>query len=315
MRLAHARPLEFDPYRAEKRGPERELTGGESAVQTIRDQRQLGSALVALRAGGKRVALVPTMGALHPGHLSLVAEAKRQADRVVATIFVNPMQFGEGEDLDRYPRQEKEDAKALEQAGCDLLWAPTPEQMYPAGFSTRVSVAGLTTRWEGEARPGHFDGVTTVVAKLLNAVRPEVALFGEKDFQQLAVIRRMVADLDMGAEIVAVPTMRDGDGLALSSRNAYLSPDERIRATTLSKALEQAADSIEQGQPVNGAIQDARRALNDAGFAPIDYVALVDEASLEPLHSPAGRMRLIAAATMGKTRLIDNVPVDSPQQG
>jgi pantoate--beta-alanine ligase len=255
------------------------------------------------------------MGALHPGHLSLVAEAKRQADRVVATIFVNPMQFGEGEDLDRYPRQEKEDAKALEQAGCDLLWAPTPEQMYPAGFSTRVSVAGLTTRWEGEARPGHFDGVTTVVAKLLNAVRPEVALFGEKDFQQLAVIRRMVADLDMGAEIVAVPTMRDGDGLALSSRNAYLSPDERIRATTLSKALEQAADSIEQGQPVNGAIQDARRALNDAGFAPIDYVALVDEASLEPLHSPAGRMRLIAAATMGKTRLIDNVPVDSPQQG
>ena len=284
-------------------------------MQTIREQRQLGSALVALRAGGHRVALVPTMGALHRGHLSLVEEAKRRADRVVATIFVNPLQFGEGEDLDRYPRQEKEDARALEQYGCDLLWMPTPEQVYPAGFSTKVSVAGLTSRWEGEARPGHFDGVTTVVAKLFNAVRPDIAVFGEKDFQQLAVIRRMVSDLDMGVEIVAVPTAREGDGLALSSRNAYLSEDERARAVALPKALNAAADAIEDGQPVNAAIADARRALDDAGFAPIDYVALVDSATLEPLQSPAENMRLIAAATIGRTRLIDNVPVDAQKQG
>ena len=284
-------------------------------MQTIREQRQLASALVALRAGGHRVALVPTMGALHRGHLSLVEEAKRRADRVVATIFVNPLQFGEGEDLERYPRQEKEDVRALEQAGCDLLWMPTPEQMYPAGFATKVSVAGLTSRWEGEARPGHFDGVTTVVAKLFNAVRPDVALFGEKDFQQLAVIRRMVTDLDMGIEIVAVPTAREGDGLALSSRNAYLSEDERARAVALPKALNAAADAIEDGQSVNAAIADARRALDDAGFAPIDYVALVDSETLEPLQSPGENMRLIAAATIGRTRLIDNVPVDAQKQG
>ena len=284
-------------------------------MQTIREQRQLGSALVALRAGGHSVALVPTMGALHRGHLSLVEEAKRRADRVVATIFINPLQFGEGEDLERYPRREKEDRQALEQAGCDLLWMPTPEQMYPAGFSTKVSVAGLTSRWEGEARPGHFDGVTTVVAKLFNAVRPDIAIFGEKDFQQLAVIRRMVADLDMGIEIVAVPTAREGDGLALSSRNAYLTEDERARAVALPKALNAAADAIEDGQPVNAAIADARQALDDAGFAPIDYVALVDSATLEPLQSRNENMRLIAAGTIGRTRLIDNVPVDAQKQG
>ncbi|HET9810422.1 MAG TPA: pantoate--beta-alanine ligase [Sphingomicrobium sp.] len=284
-------------------------------MQTIRERRQLGSALVALRAGGHRVALVPTMGALHGGHLSLVAGAKRQADRVVATIFVNPLQFGQGEDIERYPRQEKEDAKALEGAGCDLLWVPTAEQMYPPGFATTVSVAGLTRRWEGEARPGHFDGVTTVVAKLFATVRPDIALFGEKDFQQLAVIRRMALDLDLGVEIVAVPTVREGDGLALSSRNAYLSEDERARAIALPRALHAAAEAIENRKPVGPAIAEARRSMNDAGFAPIDYVALVDAETMEPLHSPAGTMRLIAAATIGRTRLIDNVPVDAPRQG
>jgi pantoate--beta-alanine ligase len=284
-------------------------------VQSIRDIGQLVSALVALRAGGHRVALVPTMGALHAGHLALIEEAKRQADRVVATIFVNPLQFGESEDLDRYPRREKEDAKALEQAGCDLLWMPTPEQMYPAGFSTNVSVAGLSRRWEGEVRPGHFDGVATVVTKLLNAVRPDVAVFGEKDFQQLAIIRRLALDLSLGVEIVGLPIVRDCDGLALSSRNAYLSDDERVRAVTLPKALHAAADQIEDGKPVNGAIEEARQALDDAGFAPVDYVALVDETTLEPLRSAAGRMRMIAAATIGTTRLIDNVPVTTPQQG
>jgi len=284
-------------------------------VQTLRDMGQLGSALVAIRAGGNRIALVPTMGALHAGHLALVEEAKKQADKVVATIFVNPLQFGEGEDLDRYPRREKDDAKALEQAGCDLLWIPAPEQMYPTGFSTKVVVPGLGSRWEGEARPGHFDGVATVVTKLLNAVRPEVALFGEKDFQQLAVIRRLAIDLNLGATIVGVPTIRDDDGLALSSRNAYLSEDERARAVALPRALERAAETILDGAPVGQSLDQARQMLMDSGFSSVDYVALVDEATLEPLSEPFGRMRLIAAATIGGTRLIDNIPFRSGEQG
>lgn len=257
--------------------------------------------------------MVPTMGALHDGHLALVEEARRQADRVIASLFVNPLQFGEGEDLERYPRQEKEDGRALDRAGCDLLWIPTAEQMYPAGFSTTVSVSGLASRWEGKARPGHFDGVATVVTKLLNAVRPEVALFGEKDFQQLAVIRRLAIDLNLGAEILGVPTVRDEDGLALSSRNAYLSESERARAVALPSSLNAAAEAVEGGQPVGAAIEMARNALVEAGFSPIDYVALVDALTMEPLDHPAGRMRLIAAATIGSTRLIDNVPVVPPQ--
>ena len=278
-------------------------------MQSIRDKSRLASALVALRAGGKTIALVPTMGALHAGHLALVEEARRRADRVVATIFVNPLQVGAGEDLERYPRREKADPRALEAAGCDLLWMPATDEVYPAGFATSVTVAGLTERWEGEARPGHFDGVATVVAKLFNAVRPDVALFGEKDFQQLAVIRRMAADLDFAVEIIAVPTVRDEDGLALSSRNAYLSSDDRARAARLPAALDRAAQDIVDGKPVSEALDDARKALAEAGFA-IDYVALVDEATLEPVDRPAGRMRLIAAASVGGTRLIDNVPVE-----
>jgi pantoate--beta-alanine ligase len=278
-------------------------------VQTIRDIGQLGSALVALRAGGHRIALVPTMGALHAGHLALIEEAKSQADRVVATIFVNPLQFGEGEDLDRYPRREKEDARALEQAGCDLLWVPTPEQMYPAGFSTKVVVSGLSKRWEGEARPGHFDGVATVVAKLFTTVRPEVAVFGEKDFQQLAIIRRMTTDLNLGVQIVGFPTVRDENGLALSSRNAYLSDEDRARATALPRALERAAEEIESGVPVEHALDHGRHALYDAGFSVVDYFALVDQATLEPATEAAEGTRLIAAATIAGTRLIDNLPL------
>jgi len=282
-------------------------------VQTVRDQGQLASALVALRAGGKRIALVPTMGALHEGHLALIEDARRQADRVVATIFVNPLQFGEGEDLDRYPRQEREDMAALERAGCDLLWMPTPEQIYPAGFSTTVSVRGLSNRWEGEARPGHFDGVATVVAKLFNAVRPEAAVFGEKDFQQLSVIRRMTIDLNLPISIVGVPTVRDEDGLALSSRNAYLSDEERGRAQALPRALAEAAEGIAAGKDIGWALAEAKRTLGEAGFDPIDYVALVDPETLEPLSSSGGAMRLIAAATLGRTRLIDNLPVAAPK--
>jgi pantoate--beta-alanine ligase len=286
-------------------------------VQIIRRREELAPALAELRGRGEKIALVPTMGALHAGHIALVAEARQRAGRVAATIFVNPMQFGAGEDLDRYPRQETADAAMLEAAGCDLLWLPTVADIYPAGFATKIHVSGLSERWEGDARPGHFDGVATVVAKLLLTVRPIVALFGEKDFQQLAVIRRMAADLGLGVEIVGVPTMRDADGLALSSRNAYLSPDDRKRALALPNTLKAAHDAILSGEPVAAALTTARQKLEDAGFSIIDYFALVDAASLEPLDAPRGAMRLIAAATIGDTRLIDNIAVEtdaSPQR-
>ena len=279
-------------------------------MQSIREARQLTAALIALRAGGKSLALVPTMGALHAGHLALIEEARRKADRVVATIFVNPLQFGANEDLGRYPRQEEKDAAMLAEAGCDLLWLPAAEDMYPPGFATTVSVKGLSERWEGEARPGHFDGVATVVAKLLCAVRPDIALFGEKDFQQLAVIRRMAQDLQLGVEVLGVETVRDEDGLALSSRNAYLSADERGRAVELPRALNDAAEQIRSGVPVGEALAGAKERLKAAGFSRIDYVALVNALTLQPLDRPGGPMRLIAAAVIGSTRLIDNIPVD-----
>jgi len=261
------------------------------------------------RGAGERLALVPTMGALHAGHLALVTEGRKRADRVAASIFVNPAQFAAHEDLGRYPRQEEADAAMLEAGGCDLLWLPTVADVYPDGFATKVSVAGLSDRWEGEARPGHFDGVATVVAKLLLAVQPDVALFGEKDFQQLAVIRRMVMDLNIPVGIVGVPTVRDADGLALSSRNAYLSADERERATALPRALRAAAESIRSGENVADSLKAARAALGDSGFSKVDYLALVDAETLGPLDRPQGAMRLIAAATMGTTRLIDNLAV------
>ena len=255
------------------------------------------------------VAFVPTMGALHAGHMELVAEARKRADKVAASIFVNPTQFGEREDYGRYPRREADDAAMLEQAGCDLLWMPAAGDIYPDGFSTTVSVAGVSERWEGEARPGHFDGVATVVAKLLLAVRPDIALFGEKDFQQLAVIRRMVADLNLPVDIVGIPTVREADGLALSSRNAYLSDDERGRAVALPNALQAARAGIVNGQSVGAALQQAKQSLVEAGFLKIDYFALVDAATLEPLEAAKGDMRLIAAAVIGTTRLIDNIAV------
>lgn len=280
-------------------------------MQIIRDPRALTSAVKTLKEGGESLALVPTMGALHAGHMALITEAGKHADRVSASIFVNPMQFGAGEDLGRYPRQEEADAAMLEAAGCDLLWLPTSQQIYPEGFATSVRVAEVSERWEGEARPGHFDGVATVVAKLLVAVAPDFALFGEKDFQQLAVIRRMVADLGLPVEIVGVPTVRDTDGLALSSRNAYLSGDERSLALALPRGLEKARARIISGDPVGPVLAEAKQSLVDAGFLKVDYLALVDSATLEPLSIPHGEMRLIAAATIGGTRLIDNVRVVS----
>jgi pantoate--beta-alanine ligase len=273
-------------------------------VQIVRGGEELALARAEMTG---TLALVPTMGALHAGHIALVEEAKRRAEAVAATIFVNPAQFGPNEDFARYPRREEQDARMLEQAGVDLLWIPRAEDIYPRGFATSVHVSDVSERWEGEARPGHFDGVATVVAKLLLAVRPDVALFGEKDFQQLAVIQRMVADLGIGVEVAGVPTVRERDGLALSSRNAYLSRDERARASAFPAALEQARNAIRNGDAVESGLQAGRKSLLDAGISKIDYFALVDANTLEPLEQPEGEMRLIAAATIGGTRLIDNV--------
>ena len=276
-------------------------------MQTVRTSEELTRALTEMRGG--TLALVPTMGALHAGHMALVVEAKKRADKVVATIFVNPTQFNDKDDLARYPRQEADDARKLADAGCDLIWMPAVDDIYPQEFSTTVHVAGVSERWEGEARPGHFDGVATVVAKLLLSVMPDMALFGEKDFQQLAVIRRMAADLNIPVEIVGVPTVRDADGLALSSRNALLSADERQRAVALPTALKTAQEAIRDGSDIAGVLQEAKQSLVDAGFLRIDYVALVDAATLEPIDAPQGEMRLIAAAVVGSTRLIDNLPI------
>ncbi len=279
-------------------------------MQTIRELDALRNCVGAWQAAGDRIALVPTMGALHAGHMALVTEARRHADRVVTSIFVNPTQFGPNEDLDRYPRREAADAAMLESHGCDLLWAPEVATMYPAGFATNVSVRGVSETLCGAARPGHFDGVATVVAKLFGQVQPDVALFGEKDYQQLAVIRRMARDLDIAVDVVGVPTQREDDGVALSSRNAYLGPDERIAARALPRALGAAADSIAAGDPIAGALLEARRRLSEAGFTPIDYVALVDADTLQDVPVAKGSLRLLAAAWLGRTRLIDNLPLE-----
>jgi pantoate--beta-alanine ligase len=277
-------------------------------VQIVRSSEELARARGQLKRAGS-VALVPTMGALHRGHMALIEEGQRRADAVAVSIFVNPMQFAANEDLARYPRQEDEDAAMLEQAGCNLLWLPGVEDIYPQGFATTVGVSGVSERWEGAVRPGHFDGVATVVAKLLLSVRPDIALFGEKDFQQLAVIRRMVADLNVPVAIGGVPTVREADGLAMSSRNAYLTTEDRQRAVAMPRALETARDAIRGDAEVLVALEAAKKSLADGGFSRIDYVALVDAATLEPLDRPEGEMRLIAAALIGSTRLIDNLAV------
>jgi pantoate--beta-alanine ligase len=280
-------------------------------VQIIRG----GEDVTAARRGlSGTVALVPTMGALHEGHLALVGEAGRRAERVAVSIFVNPLQFGAGEDLGRYPRQEERDLALLAAEGVDLVWLPAVSDLYPEGFATSVRVAGVSERWEGAARPGHFDGVATVVAKLLIAVAPDVAVFGEKDWQQLAVVRRMVSDLGLPIDIAGLETVREPDGLALSSRNAYLSEDERRRAVALPIALREAAAALRDGRAVGEVLQGAIDALTAAGFGPIDYLALVDEATLEPVTVFGPSSRLIAAARIGTTRLIDNLAVAETSQ-
>jgi pantoate--beta-alanine ligase len=249
------------------------------------------------------------MGALHAGHMALVRRAKEEADHVIASIFVNPKQFGPNEDLASYPRHEAADAEMLEREGAALLWAPDASVMYPEGHRTAVTVSGVSEGLDGAARPGHFAGVATVVLKLFNQVQPDVALFGEKDYQQLAVIRRMTEDLDVPVRILGVPTQRDADGLALSSRNAYLSAEERKAARAFPRALVEAAQAIRDGTGVPEALAEAAAKLAAAGFSPIDYVALHDAATLEPLVRLDRPARLLAAAKIGRTRLIDNIEV------
>jgi pantoate--beta-alanine ligase len=279
-------------------------------VQIVRDIETLRQAVADLRGdSGGTIAFVPTMGALHAGHIALVTEGKRRADHVVASVFVNPRQFGANEDLSTYPRREAADAKMLDEAGCALLWAPDAEIMYPEGFATNVAVAGVSDGLDGAARPGHFDGVATVVLKLFNQVRPDIALFGEKDFQQLAVIRRLARDLDLAIDIVGVPTQRDADGLALSSRNLYLSEEERRAARALPRALGEAASAILGGAVVAEALAAAKEKLAKAGFDPVDYIELRDAETLEPVVLLERPARLLAAAKLGHTRLIDNLPV------
>jgi len=282
-------------------------------VQTVRQLDDLRAAIKLWKSEGQRIALVPTMGALHAGHMALVDAARRAGDRVVVSIFVNPRQFGANEDLARYPRKEAADSRMLADAGVDLLWMPPVEIVYPEGFATNVSVSGVSEVLEGAHRPGHFDGVATVVAKLFGQVRPDVALFGEKDWQQLAVIRRMTADLDLPVEVQSVPTQRDDDGLALSSRNAYLMPEDRARAIALPRALGAAERAIAEGADPEAALAQARETLAAAGFE-VDYVALADAGTLgDPL--PGRPARLLAAARIGGTRLIDNIPVKLNEQG
>lgn len=276
----------------------------------VRSTAELRALTVAWRATDQRVALVPTMGALHEGHLSLIRLARRQAPKVIVSLFVNPAQFGPEEDFQSYPRDEARDAQMLAAAGCDLLYAPSPAAIYPPGFATTVAVGGLTCFMEGAARPGHFSGVTTVVAKLIIQCAPHVAVFGEKDYQQLQVIRRLVADLDLPVEIIAGPIARDPDGLALSSRNAYLTTRQRVIAPTLNRALQVAASAMAAGTPAAVAEADARRILEVAGFDAVDYLEARSAGTLERLAGVVSvPARVLAAARLGGIRLLDNVPI------
>ncbi|RZK03174.1 MAG: pantoate--beta-alanine ligase [Novosphingobium sp.] len=282
-------------------------------MQTVDQLDPLRRAVEGLRADGP-VALVPTMGALHEGHLTLVREAKARAAHVVASIFVNPRQFGVGEDLDAYPRPRERDLEMLGREGVSLVWAPTVEAMYPAGYATNVSVSGVSEELCGAARPGHFDGVATVVCKLFNQVRPDLAFFGEKDWQQLAVIRRMARDLDLIAPyadaIHGVATVREADGLAMSSRNGYLTSQERAQAAALPRAMRAAIAALEAGADPAPTLAVIEAELLGGGFAAIDYVALRDPESLALRTTLAqGDARLFVAARIGRARLIDNMPV------
>ena len=283
------------------------MTG--SPLPVVRDVVGLRSGIAAWREAGLTVGLVPTMGALHEGHLSLVRTAKERCDRVVTSLFVNPRQFAPHEDFERYPRDEAGDASMLASAGCDLLYAPERSVMYPQGFATNVIVADVSTPLEGEFRPHFFGGVATVVTKLLLQALPDTAFFGEKDYQQLLVIKRMAHDLDIPVAITGCATVREHDGLAMSSRNAYLSADERRVAARLNLILHDAIKAAHAGEPIADAEAEAARHMIAAGFTSVDYVSIRDAETLGPISDLSRPARVLAAAWLGKTRLIDNMAV------
>jgi pantoate--beta-alanine ligase len=289
-----------------------------AAAKILRSAEDLRAEMKTWRGQGLSIGFVPTMGALHQGHLSLLRAATQRHDRVVASIFVNPKQFAPAEDFERYPRDEAKDAGLLAGAGCDLIYAPAVEEMYPPGFATGVAVDGLAAPLEGEMRPHYFGGVATVVTKLLIQVAPDAAFFGEKDYQQLLVIKRLARDLDLPCAIIGCPTMREPDGLAMSSRNAYLTPNQRRAAPQLNFVLREAVSALKAGAAIAEVERDARARIAAAGFTKTDYVAVRDAKTLEGLEGtlitgaadksdrPA---RILAAAWLGQTRLIDNMPV------
>ena len=280
-------------------------------MKTVNTVRELRAAVAEARAAGKRIALVPTMGNLHNGHISLIRRAKILGDFVIASIFVNPLQFGKGEDLDNYPRTLNADQDKLVEADCDVLFAPSVDEMYPLGMEnqTIVRVSGVSEGLCGASRPGHFDGVSTVVSKLFNMAQPDLAVFGQKDYQQLAVIRHMVRDLNMPIEIFGEPTVRAEDGLALSSRNGYLTEQERSQAPKLYATLQTIAQKLQTSSDFDVIISAAKDELTQAGFTP-DYLEIREAYSLAPATSAAKEVVILAAAYLGKTRLIDNLVVE-----
>ncbi|HEX3497745.1 MAG TPA: pantoate--beta-alanine ligase [Stellaceae bacterium] len=286
------------------------LASTAAGLEIVRSVAALRARIGVWHAAGETVGLVPTMGALHEGHVALVRRAGALCDHVVASLFVNPTQFGPNEDFARYPRDEAADARQLKAGGCELLFAPTVGEMYPPGFSTAITVGAIADGLCGPFRPGHFAGVATVVAKLLLQARPDIACFGEKDYQQLQVIKRMVRDLDLPVRIEGVPTVREPDGLALSSRNRYLAPGERSRAVAIFHVLTAIAKEVGAGnRPIESALARGRDELAAAGFAPIDYLAICDAVDLTPLTILDRPGRVFAAVWLGKTRLIDNLAI------
>jgi pantoate--beta-alanine ligase len=280
----------------------------------VRRVADLRAAVARWRRDGATIGLVPTMGALHDGHLTLVRRARAENGRVVGTLFVNPTQFGPNEDFAAYPRDEAADLAAFAAAGADLVFAPEVSEMYPTGAATTVTVAGLTDHLCGPHRPGHFAGVATIVTKLLNQAQADAAYFGEKDWQQLQVIRRLARDLDIATRIVGVPTVREADGLAMSSRNRYLTPEQRVRALALPRGLADLAARVADGRAVAPEVAALERTLRDAGFDRVDYVEVCDAETLQPLErvTDPARARVFAAAWIGRTRLIDNRPLPPP---
>lgn len=279
------------------------------ALPVARTVADLRAQVAAWRTTGEIIAMVPTMGALHEGHLSLIEVGKKNgATKSIVSIFVNPTQFGPGEDFDAYPRTEPQDAKKLE-GRADLIFAPNAAEMYPDGYATTISVKGVTNTLEGEARPTHFDGVATVVSKLLLACGPDLAIFGEKDYQQLLTIRRLVADLTIPVRIVGGPILREADGLAMSSRNVYLTETERAAAGQLNIILKEAADAISKGAGIEATCKQAESKLIELGFASVDYLTVRDTVSLAPVTKLDKEARILVAAKIGKPRLLDNMPV------